>query len=114
MWFVDNKKYNKRIGATIQLNELSPECSGKFQFSSITDAENKYTTPGMYAPHGQKEYIFNEKTNPDPFRVKAWPRMRSKVGPLKGHSKFLHTTEIHTFFEYRGDEIFAFDGDDDV
>lgn len=114
MWFLDNKKYNKRIGTTLELSERSPACDGVFEFNSGSDAENPLTTAGIYAPHGHSEFTFPESSHPDPFEAKAWPQMTSAQGNLKNNNKFLHTTEIHAFFEYRGDEVFSFSGDDDV
>ena len=114
MWFLDNKRYNKRIGTTIQLQEESPDCNGVFQFDSATDAENEFTGSGVYAPYGHAEFVFDEAAHPDPFEAKAWPRFTSAQGQVKGNNKFLHTTEVHAFFEYRGDEVFSFSGDDDV
>lgn len=68
----------------------------------------------LYAPHGHAAYIFNESEYPDPDTAPAWPTFTSDRGDLKGVKKYLHTSEIHTFFEYRGDEEFEFSGDDDV
>ena len=115
MWFVDNKKYNKRIGTTVELRERSPACTGVFGFDSRTEGANNFTTAGFYAPHGHADYGFNETDHPDPFEAKAWPQYTGKSEvQIKGANKYLHTSEIHAFFEYRGNEVFSFSGDDDV
>ena len=114
MWYIDNKKYNKRVGSTLTLKELPP-CNGVFQFDSETDDENPETSsPGIYAPHGTASLVFDESDHPDPFEAKVWPRFSNKNIAIKDADKFLHTTEIHSFFEYRGNEAFTFSGDDDV
>lgn len=113
MWFQDNQKYNKRIGTTLRLDEQS-SCNGVFEFDSKVHAANEFSTAGIYSPYGSAEFTFNESDFPNPFEAKAWPLTDSKRGQLKGRNKFLHTTELHTFFEYRGNEVFTFAGDDDV
>lgn len=90
-----------------------------FEFDSTVDEENELIAPvtsgRLYAPHGHAGFVFTEEGSPDPFAVKAWPRLNTNVNnDYKEIRKFLHTSEIHTFFEYRGNEVFTFSGDDDV
>ena len=114
MWFNDHKKFNKRLGSTLYTKEKAPACIGVFEFNSDVDQENPNAKYSRYGPHAQPELIFNEAQHPDPFEAKVWPMFNSSRNPLKGATKYLHTTEIHTFFEYRGEEVFSFAGDDDV
>lgn len=112
MWYLDNKAYNKRIGSTLVLDSLG---GGVFEFDSVGDAENDDApADNHYAPHGHSAYIFPESSFPDPFLAPAWPQFSDNNRAIKNAKKFLHTSEIHTFFEYRGTESFSFSGDDDV
>jgi fibro-slime domain-containing protein len=44
---------------------------------------------------------------------KAWPLSADEINN-QGSKKFWFTTEIHTSFQYTGNETFLFSGDDDV
>lgn len=60
MWFSDNRKFNKRIGTTLN---LYPRGDGIFEFDSERDKENDLVPSSndkFYAPHGHSEYIFDE------------------------------------------------------
>ena len=110
MWYEDDAKYNKRIGTTLEMSEVSP---GVFEFDSRSDSENALSpSDGFFAPHAS--FLFDEALNPDPFQVKAWPLTGSSFGDLKSSRKFLYTSEIHTFFHFQGTEVFTFSGDDDL
>ena len=112
MWYLDNKKYNKRIGSTLVLKAKG---GNLFEFDSNNDEENPdASADAHYAPHGASKYVFPESRYPDPFLAPAWPQFSDFTNNIKNTKKFLHTSEIHTFFEYRGDEVFEFSGDDDV
>ena len=111
--------YNRRVGVSLDLNPLLGELNA-FAFDSATDAENSFnpTQDNFYAPHNHLN--FSESSFPDPLQVPNWPKeniLQKCFGTnsvLLGLNRLWHTTEIHTFFEYRGNEKFDFRGDDDV
>ena len=112
MWYLDNRQYNKRIGSTLLLSLTE---DGNFEFDSVNQKENKNVdADNHYAPHGEDRYVFPEELYPDPFKAPAWPQFNESRLPLKDKKKYLHTSEIHTYFQYRGVETFTFSGDDDV
>lgn len=87
---------------------------------NIVDDSEKF-----FAPHALERFIVNETTYPHPFDAPAWPEFKLKdtvrkngqinIGrQIKSAKKFLHTSEIHIFFEYTGTEAFGFSGDDDL
>lgn len=116
MWFNDNIRYNRRVGVPLDLKPGSEP----FEFLyENTDPENIFnpTPTGFYAPHNHLK--FTEAAFPDPFTVPNWPKeniLRScySSDTEAGNKRLWHTTEIHTFFEYRKSEVFSFTGDDDV
>ena len=114
MWFNDNRKYNRRAGVLLDLNQGSSV--EEFVFNSQTDAENAFNDAnGFYAPHNH--LLFSEVSYPDPETIPMWPKLellKEIFGSAGSKKRLWHTTEIHTYFQYQKTEKFAFAGDDDV
>mmetsp|Transcript_7635 Transcript_7635/g.13367 ORF Transcript_7635/g.13367 Transcript_7635/m.13367 type:complete len:920 (+) Transcript_7635:63-2822(+) len=115
LWYNDNSKYNKRVGIPLDLKLINVD-TRLYQFNSVDENDLK----PFFRP--LKELRFPEEKYPNPFEAPVWPS--SFVQLEKGFdfeelqldfsSKYWYTVEIHTFFQYRGDEVFTFEGDDDV
>lgn len=115
-WYNDDSKYNRRVGRKIQLNYNPGSGQDYYVFDSessdaddITNDQTPYFTPlKEFVDLSQYQYTVQE--------TPAWPH--SDYGftgtPYYRMSKMWFTTEIHTYFEYRGGEYFEFRGDDDV
>ncbi|GBG30214.1 Protein psiQ [Hondaea fermentalgiana] len=106
-WYNDDPTYNKRVGQKLDLT--LDELDGLYKFTSgsffplskfdATRDEGLYTDgPAVF-----------EENYPDPKRAHVWPNSLRDVG----RQHFWFTTEFHTYFEYSGDEVFTFNGDDD-
>ncbi|GBG31018.1 Protein psiK [Hondaea fermentalgiana] len=131
-WYNDNARYNKRVGFSLYLyldgdrdeacatNDFDNDTVCEYFFDSATDDEvegpdsdndgffgplNAYATGGA-TPVTQALY-------PDEESAPVWPVTQYEDNNWPG-KKFWFTTEIHTYFKYRGDEYFEFSGDDDV
>ena len=120
MWFNDNIMYNRRVGVGLDLKPVSGGVADEFAFDSAADAENIFNQAldNFYAPHNHLK--FSETFFPDPLQVPNWPKDKileecySAGSTQIGLNRLWHTTEIHTFFEYKQNEKFDFSGDDDV
>jgi fibro-slime domain-containing protein len=92
-WFRDDAVYNKRMGLELRVPEVD---AGVFRFDSLNE-------PGAF--FGPLDALaFSNSSH-------VWPLTTREV-QLK--HKFSFTSEIHTWFEYHGNETFSFSGDDDV
>ena len=123
MWFNDNIKYNRRLGVPLNLKSTSTPFERIFK---VEFPENEFNIDdggyNFYAPHNHLDYA--QSRYPDPLSVPNWPKFQvlktcfppDAVDSAKQrrYKRLWHTTEIHTFFEYRKTEIFEFTGDDDV
>lgn len=119
MWFNDDSRYNRRVGVPLVLSSASATDPYRMKYDT-TDPENDFNTEplglGFYAPHNHLQYL--ESDYPDPSTIPNWPKQNLLIdyfGKTRAPSRRLwHTSEIHTFFEYRKTEMFEFEGDDDV
>ena len=115
MWYNDDIKYNRRTGVPLNLKPGAEQFEFLYENS---DPENEFnpTPTGFYAPHAHLKYT--EEEFPDPMTIPNWPK-ESVQGLCftnqeeAQQQRLWHTTEIHTFFEYRKTEVFSFTGDDD-
>ena len=116
MWYNDDIRYSRRLGVPLNLKPgVNP-----FEFLYLnSDPENEFnpTATRFYAPHAHLKYT--EEEYPDPMTVPNWPkdsvqRLCYNNDAQAQQLRLWHTTEIHTFFEYRKDEVFTFTGDDDA
>ena len=122
MWFNDDIRYNRRVGVPLDLKPGTEPFEFLYENSDPENVFNPSPT-GFYAPHNHLK--FTEAAFPDPFTVPNWPK-ENILGDCYGtgstttqinnraNKRLWHTTEIHTFFEYRKTEVFSFSGDDDV
>lgn len=101
-WHQDNPRFNIRAGYRQKL--FLNASTSQYGYDSAR-ASNDPITTNFFTP-------FNDE------RLGGWPpsiEERRRSGVLNVETeKFWFTTEIHTYFQYRGGEIFYFSGDDDV
>lgn len=107
-WYTDSPKFNRRLGYELEL-ELTNALARKYSY----DAKNE--PYGLYSPIDQLGLL--DKAFPlSPYEASGFTDTAKcdVFGPECFRGKYWFTTEIHTFFQYRGDEAFLFKGDDDV
>lgn len=117
MWFNDNIKYNRRVGVPLDLKPGTPPFEFVFDDDDPENSFNPNPPSGFYAPHNHLDTTV--AAFPDPLTVPMWPKLNILQSCYNTESeasgkRLWHTTEIHTFFEYRKTEEFTFTGDDDV
>jgi len=125
-WYNDDTYYNKRVGFGLnlflasddacQVDSISNETVCEYYFSSKTQDEE-------LGPYGESDGFFGpldgyistvtEDNYPNYTDAPIWPVTALEYKDSPGN-KFWFTTEIHSYFKYRGDEFFNFSGDDDV
>ncbi|GBG30215.1 Protein psiA [Hondaea fermentalgiana] len=94
-WYNDDAKYNKRVGVPLTLDKNT---EGVYSYASTE-----------FFPLQDYNSIDIESVYPDPARAPIWPNAIRDF-----HSQhYWFTTELHTYFEFSGNESFTFDGDDD-
>ncbi|GBG34828.1 Protein psiR [Hondaea fermentalgiana] len=113
-WYNDDPKYNKRVGRKMTLTYR--EQSGYYVFDAAEDAASTEITNDnvpYFVP--LKAFVSLSQTSYSVAEAPAWPH--SYYGYTGDDnvrkSKMGFTTEIHSYFEYRGGEYFQFTGDDD-
>jgi len=122
-WYHDVQKYNKRTGTSLELEKVTDGVdTGLFIFDSYSLVKDRYFKIPAFAPLNEYRESVTQETYPDPFRAPVWPNSlveleyitnKSDTNYNRGGSKMWYTTEVHTYFEYRGNETFKFSGDDD-
>ncbi len=119
-WYVDNPVYNKRVGVALRLAAVG---NNTFQHSAKTTSLDPLKPVGQapaFVPLNR--FLVTQQQYPDFRDAPVWP---SQVAELRGinesapsafklDTNYGFTSEVHSFFEYRGGEQFTFDGDDDV
>jgi len=117
-WYHDDPFYNKRVGFGWELpvkecSDVSGAVVCRFTFDSAIHSEFGVddATDGFFGPLDRIAAGIAEIDGGGPGHVPVWPISRREES--RGH-KFWFTTEVHSHFEYRGDEEFHFSGDDDV
>ncbi|GBG34825.1 Protein psiG, partial [Hondaea fermentalgiana] len=118
-WYNDNAKYNKRLGRKIVLTYRDTDDWYEYDAAdSEYDGDGSLSNPESSQPYFTplQDYDSLDQTTYSMEEAPAWPHSYFISGTSTStyHAKFWYTTEIQTYFEYRGGERFRFDGDDDV
>ncbi|GBG23985.1 Protein psiR [Hondaea fermentalgiana] len=101
-WYNDAAR-NRRSGMTLLLDETASD-TGVYEFNS--DESVVGNSKGFFGP---LDAVLDEEVGPEALDV--WPATSQEE--KMGH-KFWFTSELHTWFQFRGNETFSFSGDDDV
>lgn len=135
-WFRDDLKFNRRFGYAQKLYRVGPAGSNVYTFSSSTNDPFVGTESGSFAMNNPVLGIgFFDPIHENLKSGEAFPKNSALCSGIDGYistptpcerdydlnlvppkpSRFYSfTTQISTWFEYRGNEQFTFVGDDDV
>lgn len=137
-WYRDDVIYNKRFGYAQTLQRVGGTTSSVYSFSSSTDDPIVGTERGIYAATDSNLGLgFYDPIHENRKMADAFPKTSAMCfgccgflpliptrcerdynltnTPYPIPSRFFSfTTQISTFFEYGGTELFSFNGDDDV
>ena len=102
LWYRDHPVYNMRQGVILTLSTIGND---SFQFDSGAVGFHPFNTPCDATTDGHILCLPGQNSFPRLQKINS----NENDGPL-----FSFTTELHTFFQLKGNESFTFAGDDDV